>query len=707
MSKFDEDLALAISLSLQDQHERATNTKDDPIIIDSSDDEGIDVLDAPPLSRNLAGSSSTRVSSVASKSTPSIKIAANPNKTIDLDSTLDVDDDTATEDDSATEDESDEDAGAAAAIPPVIGKGKGPVARPSRVVGGPSPHVANGGFVSVQHQGGPAPSLSPLAAFRAERAKLEQERLSRLKRRRPDLPSGGPKRDEDDEDGTEVRPSKRSSPALTVSSSASVTNENDATNEKVYAGSFNVPDKSGLFWHGALRQTANKHVYPSQDKKPVFRLTTDILPSPAASGTSSSGSSTTTGLNALSFAILSTYSLDLPWLYSLFPPEVPVIIVTQPGQSGQAEVHHTLPGWVRTSPGLTGGWGCMHVKLMMLFYKSGRLRIVIPTANFEPYDWRDIENSVWLQDVPLRTGSAPPPARAGTSTSGVKTEGFAERLERVLKALNVAPALEAHLLDQAASGEIRLPLRSIDELHSRWDWSLVTAHLIPSVAGKHTGWPAVLKVGHVALMKAVRDMGAASDRVKIECQGSSIGTYSPQWTNEFMSSAKGISPDKWLDVPKGSRSKAPHPSGLQIVFPSLRTVDASVLGRPGGGTMFCSRRQWGASTFPKDHFVDSNSKRGKVLMHSKMILGVLDDKDSDVGKPKGWLYVGSHNFTPSAWGNLSGSGFTPNMNITNYELGIVMPLESAAQGDDLACWKRPARPYIKGEDEPWMQNDHM
>lgn len=159
-----------------------------------------------------------------------------------------------------------------------------------------------------------------------------------------------------------------SSPALTASSSASASNGNDASNEKVYAGSFNVPDKSGLFWHGALRQTANKHVYPSQDKKPVFRLTTDILPSPQ--GSSSNFSTATGDKNALSFAIVSSFSLDLPWLYSLFPPEVPVILVTQPGQDGQADVHHTLPGWVRTSPELPGGRGCMHVKVSGVEWSS-------------------------------------------------------------------------------------------------------------------------------------------------------------------------------------------------------------------------------------------------------------------------------------------------------------------------------------------------
>lgn len=29
----------------------------------------------------------------------------------------------------------------------------------------------------------------------------------------------------------------------------------------------------------------------------------------------------------------------------------------------------------------------------------------------------------------------------------------------------------------------------------------------------------------------------------------------------------------------------------------------------------------------------------------------------------GWAYVGSHNFTPSAWGTLSGSAFNPILNV--------------------------------------------
>ena len=32
-------------------------------------------------------------------------------------------------------------------------------------------------------------------------------------------------------------------------------------------------------------------------------------------------------------------------------------------------------------------------------------------------------------------------------------------------------------------------------------------------------------------------------------------------------------------------------------------------------------------------------------------------------KPTGWLYMGSHNFTPSAWGTLSGTAFNPTLNV--------------------------------------------
>ncbi len=83
-------------------------------------------------------------------------------------------------------------------------------------------------------------------------------------------------------------------------------------------------------------------------------------------------------------------------------------------------------------------------------------------------------------------------------------------------------------------------------------------------------------------MKAVRDLRVRTTKgneLVLECQGSSIGTYTTQWTNEFYCSARGDSAEQWLDKSRASRSKLDYPS-LKILFPSGRTVRESVLGEP-------------------------------------------------------------------------------------------------------------------------------
>lgn len=47
-----------------------------------------------------------------------------------------------------------------------------------------------------------------------------------------------------------------------------------------------------------------------------------------------------------------------------------------------------------------------------------------------------------------------------------------------------------------------------------------------------------------------------------------------------------------------------------------------------------------------------------------------DDDIVEVQKEVGWAYIGSHNFTPSAWGNLSGSSFNPVLNVSPVTIGL-------------------------------------
>ncbi|KIM82075.1 hypothetical protein PILCRDRAFT_786360 [Piloderma croceum F 1598] len=496
---------------------------------------------------------------------------------------------------------------------------------------------------SLTAQGDSSKSTQPRAqevepatsTFLSERVLMEKERLERQKCLRSDTSF---------DDNGKVATSKRPHLSETCTNGKS----------KVSAaapGSFDGPSTSQtpminpVFWEGEVHQVVNRHAEPWQDGRPTFRLT-EVL------GKKSD----------ISFTILSSYSLALSWIYEFFDRDTPVIMVAHDATRLEA-MHNVFPNWVRTVPKLHNGRGCMHMKI---FYKTGHLHVVISTANLIDIDWRDIENTVWLQDLPLRPSPIPHDPKV--------LDDFPVMMQHVLQMTNVRPALAA-----LQSKRRDVPIKAIEDLHTRWDWSKVKVELVPSIAGRHEGWPRVPLTGHCRLMRAVQNMG--------------------------MRTRKG----------KGKNVSLEY----QIIFPSLKMVRATVLGKPGRGTMFCSPNQWRATKFPRDKFYDSKSKAGGMLMHSKG-KGKKADYDSDTDtdtdmedddvielkdEKVGWAYIGSHNFTPSAWGNLLGSSFNPVLNVTNYELGVMFPLKDDNHVDRTACWERPPKKYVLGDDVPWMQDD--
>lgn len=125
---------------------------------------------------------------------------------------------------------------------------------------------------------------------------------------------------------------------------------------------------------------------------------------------------------------MASYCVDWPWLYGFFDPKTPVVVIAQPDESGNESIKEVLPNWIKTTPFLRNGRGCMHMKVCwpilhvadeylrivcsscsydrlirshflpfissgcQLFHKTGRLRVVICTANSVTYDWKEIEN---------------------------------------------------------------------------------------------------------------------------------------------------------------------------------------------------------------------------------------------------------------------------------------------------------------------------
>ncbi|KZT57698.1 phospholipase D/nuclease [Calocera cornea HHB12733] len=532
----------------------------------------------------------------------------------------------------------------------------------------------------------PSTSTNTTISFLGQREALEKERLAHLKRH---LDSAGPS-------------------ALVAPPAKRVRTAPAAVSSSVSASKSAVPDVE-LFLHGEVRQNRNAHA-PKNPAHPVFGMA-EIL-SPASD---------------LQFVLTSAFGTDFKWLASLLPTGVPLLSINHPSDSERYEsgIKPIGPdGWLYLTPKMNKG-GIMHVKL---FYKSGRLRLIIPTANLVPEDWRDIENTVFLQDIPR---AEEPPSIA---------HPFPTYLASFLKFLYVHTGLSALVQGDYPD----LPLSSLDMLAKRWDWSKVTARLVGSPAGSHEGWDNIRRWGHPRLGEAIRQLRAQPPKgktMRMEYQGSSVGNYTTQYLNEFYKSGCGISPQSWLDIPK-SKLKAQSWPPVQIVYPSLRTVDNTALGRLGAGSFFCRKQYWEKANAPRKLFRDSRARSGRMIIGT--FVDIVEDsvtastsqtaaqkakaKASAKNKLKvpepesdtepelsdaedtrqlaGWLYIGSHNFSMAAWGSVSGTVSKPKLWISNFELGIVLPVREETCLDRVVPWERPAPEYGE-KDVPWMQEEHL
>ncbi|KAK7007425.1 tyrosyl-DNA phosphodiesterase-domain-containing protein [Favolaschia claudopus] len=500
----------------------------------------------------------------------------------------------------------------------------------------------------------PANAVSPVKSkegFLSDRAQMEAERLARRKRTLGD-------------------------------------NDTIAGNDAKRQRTTPPPLASRRFYDGAFFPTYTIHANPRADGREAIRFEEVV------------------GKSGLKLAILSSFGFDPIWLAPHFASDVPVIMVGGSEDSGPSTTPIANTNFIRTAPRLSKG-GCMHMKYMLLFYSDGRLRVVVSTANLIAQDWKHLENMVFIQDFnSLSTSSRV--LGTGTSTQGTTAveHEFATILENVLRTTNVRPALQ--LVNQTHPA---IPFRSISDLSRQWDWSRVTAQLVASIAGKYEGWSRIKTTGHPRLMQALDALGLATSKdqkLVIECQGSSMGSYTTQWFNQFYISASGhLSALKThLDLSEGKRKKLDFPVGVKVVFPTLDTVKST--SRRGSSSLFCTVKKWEAKNFPKGSIYNSKSSAGKALMHTKQIIATFkqktqggEDGDSEPAGPAGWMYVGSHNFTQPAWGNLSGTRDRPVLNVNNFELGVVVPLATMQDVNMSSAWERPPQRYGKG-DVPWV-----
>ncbi|KAF8947423.1 hypothetical protein BGZ46_005588, partial [Entomortierella lignicola] len=186
---------------------------------------------------------------------------------------------------------------------------------------------------------------------------------------------------------------------------------------------------------------------------------------------------------------------------------------------------------------------------------------------------------------------------------------------------------------------------------------------------------------------------------------SSLGKLSLKFLDEFYRSSRGL--------PIRARSRFADEERMppiKVVFPTEKHVQQSRLGELGAGTVCFQSHYWEDLTFPKRvmHDFECVGNLHGSLMHSKIILAKVarhpNSLSMSIPEPAqvaarreratncvGWFYVGSANFTESAWGTVANKKATEknksglHVTMRNWELGVVYAIETEDEMHELAA----------------------
>ncbi|BGP53198.1 hypothetical protein JCM8202v2_000757 [Rhodotorula sphaerocarpa] len=352
-------------------------------------------------------------------------------------------------------------------------------------------------------------------------------------------------------------------------------------------------------------------------------------------------------------AVVSAYCMDASWVASHFPADSPLLLVMPrvPGDNLPKMVPVPVKdNTLRVIPPYgrdVPDPGVMHIKLMLYFH-ADFLRIIIPTANAVDFDWARIDNILYVHDFPLL---APAQVQDNPLNNPTGTQ-FSRRLIETCKDMEIPKGIlaDTRIYDFTRSADVRL---------------------VPSIQGT---WPQARYDrggGLAALARAVSELNFASGgRWELEATGSSIGRYySSNWLGQMLGAANGIHPSTYFGTSKDSKVPAVIPKTDKLPIKILFPTESEIL----------------------------------------EVLGIHKYTSSPAPAHEGFIYLGSHNFTGAAWGQLQISKADgPQLVLKNWELGVVLPIRASsaeeleAKASDLVSYRRPVVRYGPN-DRPWHQ----
>ncbi|WVQ79311.1 hypothetical protein IAT38_001408 [Cryptococcus sp. DSM 104549] len=354
------------------------------------------------------------------------------------------------------------------------------------------------------------------------------------------------------------------------------------------------------------------------------------------------------------------------------------------------------------------------MKWILVRYKTGRLRVAIMTADLHPYSWSQVENTIFIQDFLLSGCSSLP------HNDGSPSADFPRQFQSLFKTICIDKAFDVLKSKHPQRAELQRMEGGFGGMFALYSWELVRCRVVTSVAGHHVKPSEQKKYGLGRLVHVLEKEGlipSEDERVVVEYNTAVLGQYRRAWLARFFSACEGSQTTI-------AESKE-HPLALSIVYPAVSTVRRTVSEEDQIHYM-----QGGGNGFTRgtcDLFYDRESKRGPLAAgQSTVIAAVIEQKESYGGddsvlrkrgspSARGWVYIGSHNLSGSAWGWDEKQAARKKKNhgtvisaMNNYELGVIMPLDhknAIAEINTIVPWKRPVRAYAMS-DEAWDPVKH-
>ncbi|KAJ8614038.1 hypothetical protein CTAYLR_005824 [Chrysophaeum taylorii] len=364
----------------------------------------------------------------------------------------------------------------------------------------------------------------------------------------------------------------------------------------------------------------------------------------------------------IEWAVVSNFMIDAKWLLSVWPEarDVPRVVIFS--GDGRHNYPPNFDVYDRNPKQYGYRYGCHHAKFLILKFRD-HLRVAVTTANFIRVDFHEKSQGAWMQDFPV--------GNAGSD--------FEDSL--------------CDYLDQLAKWPVREGPwgPSLSQAVREFDFSKATAHLVPTVPGRHEG-ATMRKYGHVRVRHLEKE-GGAHLVVQFSSMASTKGQYKKQLETSF-----GGGP-------------------MKIVWPTARDVRTSVGGYSHGRSLPSKHQdvealrdhlhKWAGSPSP---FV---AARAAASPHLKTVSRLTDDRVA-------WSFLGSQNISRCAWGELQ-KGDTQ-LYCQHWELGVLVTANSLGVDrlvttDQLSATSAnrvsslgvvplpfPASPAIKYDhfDRPWV-----